>query len=86
MPCLILEDEQEIIDDFGHVETIIEVEENEEETPGNKHFRFRNTLRKRLLFGKSELGGSFDSSYSSSPLPLEVLNKNSKKISSNFLR
>lgn len=42
-------------EDDGHVETIIEAEENEEETPGNKHFRFKNNLRITL---KSRLNGS----------------------------
>lgn len=42
----------ELIEDFKHVETIIEAEENEEETPGNsRRLKFKNTLRK-YLFGK----------------------------------
>eukprot|EP00347_Sterkiella_histriomuscorum_P023751 403333513 len=87
LPDLILDDsdQDEVIEDFGHVETIIEAEENEEETPGNKHFRFRNTLRKYLLSKQSEADGSFDSSNQSSPQPFETGKKNSRKISSSFL-
>lgn len=66
-----LEDEEydnfndgELIEDFGHVETIIEVEENEEETPGNSRgLRFRNTL-KNFLIGKqsSDASSSYEKS------------------------